>query len=76
MADLQVRAQLTELLPFKLFSIVSDNHFGYSEVAHDVFLEEGYHFLLRNGGEGFCLDPLDEIVNGYHRKLVLPPAQG
>lgn len=62
MADLQILAQTTKLLPFELFFVVSDDHFWDPKAAHDVSPKKVDHFLFCNGGQGLCLYPFGEVV--------------
>ena len=49
-ADLQVRAQVVELIPLELLAVVRDHYLRYSEATHDIFPEEVRHFLLGDSG--------------------------
>ena len=74
--DYQLLAEVFECVVVELFPIVRDEDSRDTEAANDVFPDEALDILLSDSGQGFCLDPLSEIVNPYNDELELPYCHG
>lgn len=53
----------------QLSPIISENDLRATKSAHDIFPNEPPDLVRCNGGEGFGLYPLEEIVDGYYVTL-------
>ena len=67
----QLRAKILEGVVVELFLVVWDQDPRDPIPADDVPLDEVSHVLLHNGGQGFSLYPLCEIVYAYYKELQL-----
>lgn len=74
MVDSRILVELIGGCIIKLFAIVIDDDVRKSEVANERSLDKLLGLLLCDLGYKFCLDQLDEVVNCYDHKLLLPDA--
>ena len=72
--NLEVGAELPVLGVVKLFTVVGDDGLRNAETTYDRLPDELGCVPLGNGGEGFCLYPLGEEINGDNRELGLASA--
>ena len=68
--------EVSEEVVIKLFAIVSDQHLWQAKTADNVVPDKILDLQGGDGGKRFCLNPLGEVVDGYHRILCLPLAFG
>jgi len=47
-----------------------------AEAVNNVLLDEASDILLRDSGQGFCLDPFSEVIDSYDEELKLPHCYG
>ena len=74
--DSQLLAEVSKCIVVKLFAIVRDKDSGVTEAPDDAFPDEASDILLRNGGLGFWLDPLGEVVDLHDEELELSHCRG
>ena len=60
----------------ELFTVVSGYLVGYAKATYDVLPDEALYCGRSNGGEGLGLDPLCEVVHGYHDELQVALGPG
>ena len=71
MRDNEVRTKQSEFFIIELPSIVRDNNLRNSKSADDVFSYEIPGVSFYDFGEGFCLYPLGEVINGHDQEFSL-----
>ena len=74
--DSYLLAEVFECVIVKLFAIVRDEDSGDTEVADDAFPDGVSNFLLCSGGQGFYLNPFNEVVDPYDEELELSHCHG
>lgn len=74
--DPQLLAEVSECIVVELFAIFRDEDSGDTEVANDALPNEASDILLGNGGLGFCLDPLSEVVDPHDEEIELSHCRG
>ena len=74
--DPQLLVEVSKCIVVKLFAIVRDKDSRDTEAPDDAFPNEASNILLRNGGLGFWLDPLSEVVDPHDEELKLSCCRG
>jgi len=62
--DFQVTVEFDEAFVYELAAVVGYDSVRDTVMANDVLRDETLHLVGCYGGNGFCLDPLREVIYG------------
>ena len=71
MCNVELRIEFSEVLIIELSSVIRDDGMRQSKSVDDGFLDEVFHFVFGDLGQGFSLHLLGEIVYSDHYELSL-----
>jgi len=64
MCDFQVAVEFGEAFVYELAAVISYDGVGDTVTADDALPDETLHLIGSDGGKGFRLDPLGEVIYG------------